>query len=297
MGESTTPFEYVFVSAVRRGTLDALARNPLDRRTVVDRLDACDSAVYDAFTGLAERGLIVREDDHWVLTGTGRAVADCLEYCRRVDETVHTAPVYWRTHNLECLPRDVRAEVITTTDYSVVRSSEGDRDVVSHLATALDGARSAGLIVGAPLSELPCALQDVPHARVVCSSTAASTWGDLEVRRTQPSKPCEEADDDTASGTGDDTDTDSDTTVRILPRERLPYTMVVTDDVVAFVLPTLEDEQTHASILFVEDESVCARCWTHFVACWRRAATLEDRERDGDRSETRGQARVPSRSS
>ena len=274
MEESTTPFEYVFVSAVRRETLDALARNPLDRRTVVDRLDACDSAVYDAFTGLTERGLIVREGDHWVVTGTGRAVADCLEYCHRVDETVDTAPAYWRTHDLGCLPRDVRAGLITATNYSVVRAGEGDRDVTSHLGVALAGARSAGLVLGAPLSELIQALEGVPHARVVARSPVESTRANLDTRWIQSSKRCEETGDDTASGTAVDTDTDSSTTVRTLPRECLPYTMVVTDDLAAFVLPTLEGDQTHTSILFVEDDSVCARCWNHFVACWRRAATL-----------------------
>ncbi|GAB3029440.1 hypothetical protein [Natronobiforma cellulositropha] len=259
MRASPTPLEYVFASAARRETLRTLASAPADRRTVVEQVDACESAVYDAFVGLAEFGLVARTGERWSLTGRGRLIADALDHCQRLDEVTRTCAPFWERHDAAVVPRSIRASLVRSS-WSVVDASSS-----APLSDLLAAARDVGVILGSDDSPLVTALETVSSARIVILG-------------------------DTGAG-GLETDTDRrdarfDSRVRTHPDATDSYTMVVTDDVVALALPTTDGRLEHRQVLVVDDGPARTACWRHFRAVWLTARPLESADRQLSRTDT-----------
>lgn len=250
MTTNRNPIEYVFASTARRRTLSILARTPTDRRSIVERVDASESAVYDAFAGLAERGLIYRTDEGWSVTGAGRAIADCLDRCDRVGDAIREVGQYWRTHDASVLPRRLREALFAAPSAEIYRSPDADPERA--------GREVAGLLVDSDRADVLTAVYWPP----VVDAVGGRPNGRLLVA---PSLL--EADD--ARPTGD----------AAVRTAAVDYSLVVADDAVALSVPTLDGRLDRYAALVSTDDAVRARCRRAFESAWRRAADPTHRER------------------
>jgi predicted transcriptional regulator len=121
-----SPVEFVRASAVRTSVLDAVVEAPGRTRALVERLDASESAVYEAVGDLAERGVLRAEDGVWRPTGIGTVVADLLDHQRDTVAVLDTAPAFWRDHDATAIPPAFRRRLADLAGFEVVSGTDSD---------------------------------------------------------------------------------------------------------------------------------------------------------------------------
>lgn len=136
------PTEHVAASDVRTQTLSAVVEAPpVGTPTVLERVGASRSAVYEALADLEDRGCAHEAESGWRPTGVGEAVVDALSLTERVDEALTAAPEYWRTHTTEPLPQRFRQQLGALADAETMCAPDADpgrtvRAVAEHIRGA-----------------------------------------------------------------------------------------------------------------------------------------------------------------
>ncbi len=136
------PTGYVAASDVRSEVLAAVAADPpTGTDAVFERASASQSAVYEALSGLEERGHIVEGDAGWRPTGAGEVVADVLSACKGTDRALADAASYWRTHSAAPFPERFRRRLGDLAGADVLRAPDADpgqtvRAVAEHIREA-----------------------------------------------------------------------------------------------------------------------------------------------------------------
>lgn len=105
-----------------------LSRVSAQTDTLIKRLDASESAVYNALANLEERELVCETEDGWELTGHGQLVADSIKQWQSIDQLVADDPEYWKTHQTDVLPAAFRQRLTELNEYEIVRGKVPEVD-------------------------------------------------------------------------------------------------------------------------------------------------------------------------
>ncbi|MFB6219243.1 MAG: helix-turn-helix transcriptional regulator [Halobacteriaceae archaeon] len=155
------PLTYVRSSGVRTGVLEAVADAPAPTRDLVARLDASESAVYEAVDDLAERGILRESGGEWEPTGAGTVVLDLLERQRETTDVLRAAPDYWEAHTTGVLPRRCREELGALAGFEIVRGTATDPTrPVRESARRIEAAERVDVITHVHQSQLSPAVRE-----------------------------------------------------------------------------------------------------------------------------------------
>lgn len=120
------PLSFVRKSGVRTGVLESITESPASTRTLVGRLEASESAVYEAVDDLSGRGIIRDAGGVWEPTGAGIVVLDLLARQRETTDVLEAAPEYWERHATDVLPREYRERLGVLDGFEVIRGTGTD---------------------------------------------------------------------------------------------------------------------------------------------------------------------------
>lgn len=139
MGESAISF--VTNSGVRSEVLLEIAGGRRTTDAVLQRVDASESAVYNALSALERRVLVTRDGDDWLATGKGQLVGSALDAQRRLESALESE--YWANHDVSPIPPRLRVRLGELSSFDVVRASDADpygvvREVTRHIESADD---------------------------------------------------------------------------------------------------------------------------------------------------------------
>jgi predicted transcriptional regulator len=171
-----SPNEFVLASSVRTEIVTHLAERAASIDELLTSVDASDSAVYDAVSTLADRGILSEDTDGWELSAHGQIVADAIDQWQSTEAFLGADPAYWKNHDASVIPRRFRRRLSEIGEYEVVRSVESQ--VTRHHRAALTRLREADhcLIVSPFFSvEYHNAIPDSPKTRVLANRTALDT--------------------------------------------------------------------------------------------------------------------------
>lgn len=231
-----SPNEFVIASSVRTGIVSRLTEGPASIDELLSDIDASDSAVYNAVSALADRGVLSGDADSWELNARGQLVANAIDYWNATGTFLDAAPEYWETHDASVIPPQFRRRLSAIGDYDVVRSVESQ--VTRHHRAALTRLREADhcLIMSPFFSiEYHNAIPDSPETRVLAHQSALET-------RTQRLRDGLDA--------GQELDH---ATVR---RTRSKCSLAVGDDFLVLSLPTQSGEPTMANVVSETESAV-----------------------------------------
>jgi len=162
---------FVLNSSVRTDVLQAVVGDTLTTEELITRVDASESAVYNAVRDLERRGLVRSIDDGWDATGSGQLVADLLEQqgnlCRLLSDD------YWRTHDVSALPRRFRIRLTELADAEVHRGSDTDPHAVVREVVDRVEAGSPDVDIVSPIyqAEYESVMPDSDRARLLLDTT------------------------------------------------------------------------------------------------------------------------------
>jgi len=119
MGEREL-IRHVWSSSVRTDVVGTLCGTNRQTVSVIESLDASESAVYNALSDLETKGLVTETEEGWRLTATGRLIGDRIEIQRRTESLVGDEPEFWSTHDISAVPRRFRRRIDDLSDCEVV---------------------------------------------------------------------------------------------------------------------------------------------------------------------------------
>lgn len=114
--------QYVTASSVRVDILEQLSDEQTRTATVIETLDASQSAVYTALSDLEQRGLVREADDGWELTGRGVVVADTVSHRQATERFLGHDPDYWEDRQTDALPERFRLRLPEIGEYEIMRA-------------------------------------------------------------------------------------------------------------------------------------------------------------------------------
>lgn len=162
---------YVLNSSVRTEVLEAIVAGSVPTESLIEAVEASESAVYNAVRDLERRGLVRSVDDGWGATGSGQLVADLLaqqgNLCRLLSDD------YWRTHDVSALPRRFRIRLTELADAEVYRGSDIDPHAVVREVVDRVEAGSPDVDIVSPIyqAEYEAAMPDSDSARLLLDTT------------------------------------------------------------------------------------------------------------------------------
>ncbi|MDY6818894.1 MAG: transcriptional regulator FilR1 domain-containing protein [Halobacteriales archaeon] len=167
--------DYVIGSSVRRAVLRRIGRNKQSTASLLESLEASESAIYDALSELAAVDLIDQEEngETWYLTGAGRIVLDRIRVQNRTNQLLEIDRAYWRNHRIDVLPASYRRELHVLNDAEVLRATGLDpngpiREVADTIETA-DRIDLAAVVYNQRIGE--AFLQSTADKRLVLNTT------------------------------------------------------------------------------------------------------------------------------
>lgn len=157
----------VLGSTVRTDLLVAVADTPQPTAGLKQRVDASESAVYDALGTLERRGLVRSVEGVWELTGSGRVVADLLVQVAGLDQLL--AGDYWERHDVALLPRPFRLRLTDLADAEVFRAPDTDPHAVVRQVSDRVQAGSPNVDIATPIyqAEYEAVMPDDENARLL----------------------------------------------------------------------------------------------------------------------------------
>lgn len=230
------PNEFVIASSVRTKIVTTLAEGAVPTDELLDAISASGSAVYDAVSTLADRGLVSERGDAWELTAHGQLVADSIEQWQSTEAFLGADPEYWKRHDASVIPPKFRRRLPEIGEYEVVRSDESH--VTRHHQASLSRLRAADhcLILTPFFSvEYQAATPDVPETRMLVHRSAVDTRAD-RIRDGRPdAEDLDEAE------------------LRLTECE---FAMSVGEDFLVFGLPTQSGDPATATVVSETDAAV-----------------------------------------
>jgi len=162
---------YVLNSSVRTDVLEAVVAGVVTTEELIGRVDASESAVYNAVRDLERRGLVRSVDGGWGPTGSGQLVADLLEQQGNLCPLL--SDDYWRTHDVSALPRRFRIRLTELADAEVYRGSDTDPHTVVREVVERVEAGSPDIDIVSPIyqAEYEAAMPDSDRARLLLDTT------------------------------------------------------------------------------------------------------------------------------
>ncbi|MDX1746214.1 MAG: transcriptional regulator FilR1 domain-containing protein, partial [Halobacteriales archaeon] len=257
MGVDRGLVEFVSGSVVRTTVLETIEDAPQKTQVLLDRVDASESAVYDALSALEREGIVHRVEPRvWAPTGIGDAVLSVISVRNNTEALIGADPAYWESHDVGTLPDPFRVRIHELAGAEVVRATETDpHRVVRLVAEAIETASE--LLLVAP----------VYHERY---ETALSAVGpDIEPRLVVDATTAE----DRLSGELADDPPDAEGIAARITDINLA--MAVTDEALYLSLPTMTgDYDARAEV--VADTAQGRRWGTElFDHYWERATPAE----------------------
>lgn len=119
MGESSL-IRHVWSSSVRTDLVGELCNATRSTDSLIESLDASESAVYNGLSDLETRGVVTETDDGWQLTATGRLVGDRIEIQGRTESLIGTDPEFWTAHDISGVPLPFRRRMDALADCEIV---------------------------------------------------------------------------------------------------------------------------------------------------------------------------------
>lgn len=170
MGDQSV-FRDVLGSTVRTDVLLAVAGESQTTGGLKERIDASESAVYNALGDLERRGLVRTVDDRWEPTGSGRLVADLL--AQQADLSRLLADDYWERHDVGVLPRQFRLRLTALADADVFRAPDTDPHAVVREVCDRVEADSPDVDIVSPIyqAEYEAVMPDHEDARLLLDTT------------------------------------------------------------------------------------------------------------------------------
>jgi predicted transcriptional regulator len=139
----SSPNEFVVTSTVRTAIVEQLASTPTPTGDLLSTLSASESAVYDALSSLAERGLVHDVGDRWALTAQGQIVADSIEVWQATESFLARDPDYWERHRVDVIPDPFRRRLPELGDYELYRDGPGEPNRAEQVAVSWMAAADA----------------------------------------------------------------------------------------------------------------------------------------------------------
>lgn len=171
-----SPSEFVITSSVRAAIVTWLVEGAAPTDELLAGIEASESAVYDAVSTLADRGMLSEETGGWTLTAKGQLVADAISQWQSTEAFLGADPDYWAAHDASVIPPSFRQRLPEIGAYEVVRSDASQ--VTRHHRAALQRMREADdcLIMSPFFSvEYQEAVPDVPATRLLIRPSAVDT--------------------------------------------------------------------------------------------------------------------------
>jgi len=162
---------YVLNSSVRTDVLEGVVDDPVPTEALIERVDASESAVYNALRDLERRGLVRSVDDCWGATGSGHLVADLIEQQGNLCPLL--SDDYWRTHDVGALPRRFRIRLTELADAEVYRGSDTDPHAVVREVVERVEAASPDVDIVSPIyqAEYEAVMPDSERSRLLLDRT------------------------------------------------------------------------------------------------------------------------------
>jgi len=170
------PNEFVIASAVRTGIVTQLAERAAPIDELLAEVDASDSAVYDAVSTLADRGIVTEKSEGWDLSAHGQLVADAIDQWQSTGAFLSADPAYWKNHDASGIPQPFRRRLPEIGAYEIARSDESQ--ITRHHQVALRRMRDADhcLIISPFFSaEYQDAVPDSAETRLLINRSAVET--------------------------------------------------------------------------------------------------------------------------
>lgn len=170
------PNEFVIASSVRIEIVTHLVGGAAPIDELLTSIDASDSAVYNAVSALADRGILSGDADSWELSANGQIVADAIDHWQSTGAFLDTDSEYWKNHDASVIPPKFRRRLSDIGEYEVVRSVESQ--VTRHHRAALTRLREADhCLIMSPFfsTEYHNAIPDSPKTRVLAHRSAVDT--------------------------------------------------------------------------------------------------------------------------
>jgi predicted transcriptional regulator len=247
-----TPIAFVTSSSVRTDVLLCIAEVQSPTDSLLDRVDASESAVYNALTALERRSLVVDGDDGWRANGKGRLVAEMLSTQRSLNSVLGSA--YWETHDTSPIPPSLAVRMGELSDCEVIRADDADPyEVVREVTTRLGGSDDVDIVSPIYQPDYVEMMPDSGSARLVLHpsvlETALESSEDTVVREFEA------------------------TPVRV---HEVPFSLGVTESCLVLSLPTLDGAYDPQSS--VVDESTSGIEWGRdlFEHFWTEARPVEE---------------------
>jgi predicted transcriptional regulator len=242
--------QYVLESSVRSDVLETVVDGPVETTGVLRRVDASDSAVYDAIAGLERRGLVVETENGWIPTGSGRLVADVRNRQRSVDDLLRRDD-YWQTHDVTVLPERFRYRIDALSEAAVIEATDTNpHRVVREVARRIDAAEAPRIVAPVYVEEYGDSLPETERTHLLLDTALAS-----ELRSTLRTE-------DAFGGP----------VVRVAD---VDFALGVTNDGVFLSLPRLDGEYDARTEVVASDEAAIRwgrRLFDHY---WSRAVEFE----------------------
>jgi predicted transcriptional regulator len=256
---SESPLEFVRASAVRTALLEAVVEGPARRRALVRRLDASESAVYQAVGDLADREIICADDGVWRPTGVGRILADLIEHRRDTATVLDDAAGFWRDHDATAIPAPFRRRLADLAGCTVVSGTNSDPErALRTVRERLDAADRIDAITAVHLDQLSASVErtDATRRFVLARSLVEEFGSDPPV--------------DSAAVDGP---------VRVAPAD---LSMVVTEDWLCMSLPDADGRPDVHTQLVADGERAIQWGRDLFESHWQAGVPLERARDDSD---------------
>ncbi len=171
-----SPNEFVIASAVRTGIVTQLADGAAPIDELLTEVAASNSAVYDAVSTLADRGILAGTNERWELSAHGQLVADAIDQWQSTEAFLGADPAYWKNHDASVIPPPFRRRLPEIGEYEIARSDQSQ--VTRHHRVALRRMREADscLIISPFFSaEYQDAVPDSPETRLLVNRSAVKS--------------------------------------------------------------------------------------------------------------------------
>lgn len=247
---------WVNESSVRSAVLSQVAAEQTETASLIESVEASESAVYAALNDLERRDLIAERENGWTATGRGQLVTDLIDQQRATERLFADDPEYWRSHDVSVLPQRFRQRLGELAGSDVIRRTDTDpRRVIREVSNRIAEADHARILAPIYTDEYATAMPDSEESKLLLSERVVQEALEETVRDPEAEEPDE-------------------TEIRI---GRAPIAVVLVPDAVMLSFPKLDGSYDPGSEILAETDS--AHQWGSdvFTHYWEQAMPVPGR--------------------